>query len=124
MTWLTALSGSSDVLAIIACLALLAATLMFIFVIEPDASDSAPHRTHLDQLMDQRDTVYDSLRDLKFEYRAGKFAEPDYEQMRDALENEAALVLAEMEAFTGSQVRRARRDPAPAPAGSPSGNQA
>jgi hypothetical protein len=107
---MAALGG--DTTAVIACLALLAAVLMFVFVIEPDAEDSAPHRTHLDQLLEQRDMVYDSLRDLKFEYRAGKFADQDYEQMKDALENEAALILAEIEGFTGGPMRPVRRDPA------------
>ena len=37
----------------------------------------------LDQLLERRDSIYDNLRDLKFENRAGKYAEQDYEQMRD-----------------------------------------
>jgi len=119
MAWFSALPVDADTLGIIACLALTAATLMFVFVIEPDASDSAPHRTHLDQLLEQRDIVYDNLRDLKFEYRAGKFAEPDYEQMKDALETEAAVVLAEIETLTGSQARPPRRDPSTLAAGAP-----
>ena len=60
-----------------ACFALAAATLLFIFYIQPDASDLAPHRSKLDQLMERRDTIYDNLRDLRFEYRAGKYSEGD-----------------------------------------------
>ena len=91
-----------------ACLGLAAAVFLFIFYIQPDASDLAPHRTKLDQLLERRDTIYDNLRDLKFEYRAGKYSEGDFETMRSALENEAALVLAEIEQVTESQVRRPR----------------
>jgi len=91
-----------------ACLALAAAVFLFVFYIHPDASDLAPHRTKLDQLLERRDTIYDNLRDLKFEHRAGKYSEGDYELMRDSLENEAALVLAEIEQVTESQVRRPR----------------
>jgi hypothetical protein len=111
-------------MAIIACLALTAATMMFLFLTEPDAVDSAPHRSHLDQLFEQRDSIYENLRDLKFEYRAGKFAEPDYEQMKDAMENEAAVVLAEIEAFTGSEARVPRRDPNTSAAGAAAGPRA
>lgn len=118
---LVALPVEPDTLAMVACLALAAATLIFIFFIEPDASDSAPHRSRLDQLMEQRDTIYDNLRDLKFEYRAGKFAEPDYEQMKNALETDAAVVLAEIENFTGNQVRLPRRDADTIPSGARSG---
>lgn len=98
-----------------ACLGLAAAVFLFLFYIQPDASDLAPHRTKLDQLLERRDTVYDNLRDLKFEYRAGKYSESDYETMKVTLENEAALVLAEIEQVTDSQIRRPR--PAARPAG-------
>ncbi len=99
---------------LLACLALAAATLVFIFYIEPDPSDSAPHRSRLDQLLERRDTIYENLRDLKFEHRAGKFSEQDFEEMRKALETEAALVLAEIENVTGGQPRPLRREPAAA----------
>src|SRR5579871_1229861 len=110
--------GGPEALALVACVALTAAVFIFVFVIEPDASDSAPHRSHLDQLMERRDTIYDNLRDLKFEYRSGKFAEQDYEQMRDTLETEAALVLAQIEEVTGNEGAIPRR-PAPANVSSP-----
>jgi hypothetical protein len=91
-----------------ACLALGTATVLFIFFIQPDASDLAPHRSKLDQLLERRDTIYDNLRDLRFEYRSGKYAEGDFESMKTSLENEAALVLAEIDLVTDAQVRRPR----------------
>ena len=99
-----------------ACLGLAAAVFLFIFYIQPDASDLAPHRTKLDQLLERRDTIYDNLRDLKFENRAGKYSEGDYETMRVTLENEAALVVAEIEQVTESQIRRPRPAARPAAA--------
>ena len=101
--------GGPDAMALLACTALTAAVFIFVFLIEPDASDSAPHRSHLDQLMERRDTIYDNLRDLKFEHRTGKFAEQDYEQMRDSLETEAALVLAQIDEVTGYEGALPRR---------------
>jgi len=109
MTLLAQLPASVDTLAIIACFALTAAVLIFVFFIEPDPADSAPHRSRLDQLLERRDTIYDNLRDLKFEYRTGKFAEQDFEEMKRTLETEAALVLAEIEAVTGNQGAFPRR---------------
>src|ERR1019366_4258988 len=103
-----------DAVMVSACLALTLAALIFVFWIEPDPGDSAPHRGQLDQLMERRDSIYENLRDLKFENRAGKYAEQDYEQMRDALENEAAQVLLEIENVTGNQAPVARREPAAA----------
>jgi hypothetical protein len=111
MTIFVDVPANIDTLVLIACVALTAATMIFIFFIQPDASDSAPHRSHLDQLLERRDTIYENLRDLRFEYRTGKFAEQDYEQMRQTLESEAALVLAEIETVTGNEARLPRRDP-------------
>jgi hypothetical protein len=105
-TLLFALSPEAAVLG--ACFALAAATFLFIFFIQPDASDLAPHRSQLDQLLERRDVIYENLRDLKFENRAGKYSEGDYESMKTALENEAAVVLTEIEAATESQIRRPR----------------
>ena len=114
-----------DTLAVVACVALTAAVLIFVFLIQPDRGDSAPHRSRLDQLLERRDNVYDNLRDLKFEYRTGKFAEEDYEQMKQTLEAEVALVLAEIEQVTGNPsalprsdaVARGRAVPGPKAAG-------
>jgi hypothetical protein len=97
-----------DWAALGACFALAASVFLFIFYIQPDASDLAPHRTKLDQLLERRDAIYDNLRDLKFEHRAGKYSEGDYELMMSSLENEAAVVLTEIEQVTESQVRRPR----------------
>ena len=102
------LISSADGAVLGACLALAVSTLLFIFYIQPDASDLAPHRSKLDQLMERRDTIYDNLRDLRFEFRSGKYSEGDYNAMKGSLENEAALVLAQIEQVTESQVRRAR----------------
>jgi len=100
--------ASGDWAILGACVALAFAVGLFIFYIQPDASDLAPHRTKLDQLLERRDTIYDNLRDLRFEYRSGKYSEGDFEAMKTALENEAALVLAEIDQVTDAQVRRPR----------------
>ncbi len=109
VTTILALSiPSADWAVLGACLALAVASMLFIFYIQPDASDLAPHRSRLDQLLERRDTLYDNLRDLRFEFRSGKYSEGDFEAMKTALENEAAVVLAEIEQTTESQVRRPR----------------
>jgi hypothetical protein len=102
------LISSADWAVLGACFALALATGLFIFYIPPDASDLAPHRSKLDQLLERRDTLYDNLRDLRFEHRSGKYAENDYEAMKISLENEAAVVLTEIDQVTESEVRRPR----------------
>src|SRR5438105_15134711 len=99
------LADSGDWAVLGACLMLAVAVALFIFYIQPDASDLAPHRTKLDQLLERRDAIYDNLRDLRFEYRSGKYSEGDFEAMRNALETERALMLSEIDHVTEAQVR-------------------
>jgi hypothetical protein len=93
----------------VACALLAAVMVYFIFGIKSDASDNAPHRTKLDQLMERRDAIYENLRDLRFEFRAGKFSEQDYEEIKQSLEVEAARVLSEMDHLTGGAPTPATR---------------
>jgi hypothetical protein len=102
----------SNVDIAVACTLLAVAAIYFIFSVRPDASDSAPHRTKLDQLMERRDAIYENLKDLRFEYRAGKFSEADYEETKHSLEVEAAKVLADMDELTGGTPTPATRQAA------------
>ncbi len=54
-------------------------------------------KTRVDYLLERKEVVYENLRDLSFEYKAGKYPEEDYAAQRVALENEAAGILAEMD---------------------------
>ena len=54
-------------------------------------------KTRVDYLRERKDAVYENLRDLNFEYQAGKYPEQDYREQRTGLEDEAARVIAEME---------------------------
>jgi hypothetical protein len=96
----------------IACALLAAAAIVFVFWVNLDESDAAPHRTKLDQLMERRDAIYENLRDLRFEFRAGKFSEKDYEEIKQSLEIEAARVLADMDRLTGGTPTPATRQAA------------
>ncbi len=92
----------------IACLLLAAAVAAFIFYFRPDPAESSRFRTRLDQLLERRDAIYENLRDLRFEFRAGKYSEQDYQQVRQSLEAEAATVLSEIDSLTGDSSPRAR----------------
>jgi hypothetical protein len=77
---------------------LLVTLALFVYVFFPDRNVAAQRvKTRLDFLEEQKVVLYDNLRDLNFEYRAGKYPEEDYVAQRASLEAEAAKVLAEME---------------------------
>ena len=81
---------------IAACMIMTAALFFYIFSLPPQV-DPGEEKTRLVYLRERKEMVYENLRDLNFEYKAGKFPEADYLAMRASLENEAAAVLAEIE---------------------------
>ena len=66
-------------------------------------------KTRVDYLQERKETIYENLRDLRFEYLAGKHPEPDYEVQRAGLEDEAAGVLMEIDTLETSSVARKGR---------------
>jgi len=56
-------------------------------------------KTRVDYLRERRDVIYENIRDLNFEFRAGKYPEDDYLRQRESLEAEAAGVLTEMDSL-------------------------
>jgi hypothetical protein len=81
---------------------ILLAIACFAYVFWPQPRLSAEvEKTRLDYLRERKEVIYDNLRDLNFEYRAGKYPEEDFTAQRSSLEAEAATVLAEMESLGG-----------------------
>jgi hypothetical protein len=73
---------------------------MFAYIFWPEKNPFfQADKTRIDYLRERKDVIYENLRDLNFEYLAGKYPEQDYAEQRSALENEAAEVIAEMEAL-------------------------
>jgi len=58
---------------------------------------SQKEKTRLDYLLERKEQLYENLRDLNFEYRAGKYPDEDFEAQRAQLEDETAQLLAEIE---------------------------
>jgi hypothetical protein len=92
---------------LIAAIALTLACIVFIFWPERNPFVQAD-KTKLDSLTERKDAIYANLRDLNFEYLAGKYPEQDYQEQRRILEGEAATVMAEMNALELRGIRRAR----------------
>ena len=53
-------------------------------------------KTRLEYLRERKEAVYENLRDLNFEYKAGKVPDTDFQTMHASLEEEAAAILAEI----------------------------
>lgn len=92
MTWL------------IICLALAVATFFYVFYL-PGRLFLGPEKTRSGYLRERKDAVYENLRDLNFEYKAGKVPDADYASLKSSLQDEAATILAE--------IARLEKNPAP-----------
>jgi hypothetical protein len=71
---------------------------LFVYTFWPEnVFASQREKTRLDYLLERKDQLYENLRDLSFEYRAGKYPEEDFNLQRAQLENETAQLMAEIE---------------------------
>jgi hypothetical protein len=78
------------------CCAMIAALSLFYVFYLPGKLFLGPEKTRAGYLRERKDAVYENLRDLNFEYRAGKLPEADYASLRANLQDEAATLLAEI----------------------------
>jgi hypothetical protein len=71
---------------------------LFVYTFWPEnAFASQKEKTRLDFLLERKEQLYENLRDLNFEHRAGKYPEEDFKAQRALLENETAELLAEID---------------------------
>jgi hypothetical protein len=73
-----------------------AALFYTLFVRDKDVPEPIPV-SPVQHLEDRKHAIYDNLRDLQFEYRVGKLTDDDYQQTKQALQKELAVVLSETE---------------------------
>jgi hypothetical protein len=73
---------------------------LFAFIFWPEQNPFVQlDKTRVDYLRERKEVIYENLRDLNFEYLAGKYPEQDYADQRGALEDEAAQVISEIDAL-------------------------
>jgi hypothetical protein len=73
------------------------AAAIFIYIFKPARAEHAVEKTRLAFLFERKEQTFENLRDLNFEYKAGKLSDADFSSMRDSMEQEAANILAEIE---------------------------
>ena len=77
------------------CCLMFLASLFYVFYL-PGRVYLGPEKTRAGYLRERRDAVYENLRDLNFEYKAGKVPDVDYTSLKASLQDEAATILAEI----------------------------
>jgi hypothetical protein len=86
----------SESQGLIAGVFLLLALLVYTFWPE-NVFASQREKTRLDFLLERKDQLYENLRDLNFEFKAGKYPEEDFVVQRAQLESETEQLLAEID---------------------------
>ena len=81
---------------IVLCMLFTMILFFYVFYMEEEVP-VGEEKTRLGYLYERKEVIYENLRDLNFEYKAGKFPDIDFQAMRSTLEAEAAQVLAEIE---------------------------
>jgi hypothetical protein len=83
---------------------LLLVVVVFVYTFWPDNSLlGQKQKSRLEYLDERKEQVYENLRDLNFEFKAGKYPEEDFVVQRGLLEQEAADLLAEMDQLQKAQ---------------------
>lgn len=91
-----AADGNDSVSMLFLCAIIAIALAVYTFHVPVDFAHGT-RKTRVSFLKERKEQVYENLRDLNFEYKAGKLPEMDYQQMRASLEEEGAALLAEIE---------------------------
>lgn len=82
---------------------------LFAYIFWPERNPfTQADKTRVDYLRERKEAIYENLRDLNFEYLAGKYPEEEYAEQRRSLEDEAARAIAEMEALQARGMRPGR----------------
>jgi hypothetical protein len=68
-----------------------------------------PEKTRAGYLRERKDAVYENLRDLNFEYKAGKVPDSDYASLKSSLQDEAATILAEIARLENPALQKGTR---------------
>ncbi len=77
------------------CCLMFVASVIYVFYL-PGRVFLGPEKTRAGYLRERKDAVYENLRDLNFEYKAGKVPDTDYASLKTSLQDEAATILAEI----------------------------
>ena len=80
----------------LACCALVTIAALFYVFYLPGKLYLGPEKTRAGYLRERKDAVYENLRDLNFEYKAGKVPDEDFQSLKSSLQDEAATLLAEI----------------------------
>jgi hypothetical protein len=73
----------------------------------PSLADLQGSASSLKRLLRRKETVYENIKDLDFEYKMGKLSDDDYHRLRDEYAHEAYAVMQEIEKIQPEHLQKA-----------------
>jgi hypothetical protein len=93
------------------CILMSIAALAFVLFVEPDPAPSEAD-VQLAPLLRKKETLYENLRDLLFEFRMGKLSDTDYQESKRVAQAELVPVLSALEELNIKKMREEVTPPA------------
>ena len=81
--------------------------LAYTVFVRPGSLPQVPPPPPYQHLESRKETIYENLRDLQFEYRVGKLSDEDYQRTKVELQSELATVMAEIDAMKSGTAKPA-----------------
>jgi hypothetical protein len=101
-----------------AAILLTVGAIVFTLSVRPKDVPPPEPESPTEHLETRRARIYESLRDLQFEYRVGKLSDADYQSTKTGLQQELAAILAEIDRIGAQKptvVKAAQQTPAANP---------
>jgi hypothetical protein len=96
----------------VVCILMALGALAFVLFVEPEPARASVLDEQLAPLLRKKETLYENLRDLNFEYRMDKLSEADYQEAKRASQAELVPVLSSIEEL---QAQKTREETTPPP---------
>ncbi len=102
MAWLVVVCAIVTVITVFFVFRPLMVGVAYPFSLELDGTHGA-----LKRLLRKKETIYENIKDLEFEYKMGKFSEEDYQRLRDDDAREAYEVMNRIDSLQPETLQKA-----------------
>lgn len=100
---------------VLTCILIFLAVALYVFrpllstANNPNLVDIDSHSTNLKRLLRRKETIYENIKDLDFEYKMGKLSDEDYQRLHQDYLREAYGVVSQIESIQPKSVDQTER---------------
>lgn len=100
---------------VLTCILIFLAVALYVFrpllftANNPNLVDIDSHATNLKRLLRRKETIYENIKDLDFEYKMGKLSDEDYQRLHQDYLREAYGVVSQIESIQPESIDRTEK---------------